>query len=391
MFHTANPKDILEGKITDVYFDRTLQILKKKGIDKKVKAEFIVKSLPGGWEWAVLAGIEECAGLLKRLNVNVRAMKEGTIFKPYQPVMEIEGMYTDFGVYETATLGLLCQASGIATKSARCKMLAGEKKVISFGARRMHPILAPMIERNAYIGGCDGVAVIKSAELIEEEPIGTMPHALIIILGSSLAATKAFDEVIEPHIKRVALVDTFEDEKFESIRAAEGMGGKLFAVRLDTPSSRRGDFYRIIEEVRWELDIRGFKNVKIFVSGGINEEDIVRLNPVVDAYGIGTSISNAPVIDFAMDIIEIEGKPLAKRGKWSGSKSVLRCNKCFKDKIIPYTTEKISCECGGYNEELLIPFIMDGKILYKMPKPRDIRKYVLSQCNNLRESKLGTT
>ncbi|MEW6409164.1 MAG: nicotinate phosphoribosyltransferase [Nitrospirota bacterium] len=391
MFHTANPKDILEGKITDVYFDRTLQILKKKGIDKKVKAEFIVKSLPGGWEWAVLAGIEECAGLLKRLNVNVRAMKEGTIFKPYQPVMEIEGMYTDFGVYETATLGLLCQASGIATKSARCKMLAGEKKIISFGARRMHPILAPMIERNAYIGGCDGVAVIKSAELIEEEPIGTMPHALIIILGSSLAATKAFDEVIEPHIKRVALVDTFEDEKFESIRAAEGMGGKLFAVRLDTPSSRRGDFYRIIEEVRWELDIRGFKDVKIFVSGGINEEDIVRLNPVVDAYGIGTSISNAPVIDFAMDIIEVEGKPLAKRGKWSGSKSVLRCNKCFKDKIIPYTTEKISCECGGYNEELLIPFIMDGKILYKMPKPRDIRKYVLSQCNNLRESKLGTT
>jgi len=55
----------------------------------------------------------------------------------------------------------------------------------------------------------------------------------------------------------------------------------------------------------------------------------LKLNPLVDAYGVGTSITNARVIDFAMDIIEIDGKPLAKRGKMSGSKSVLRCAKCF--------------------------------------------------------------
>ncbi len=379
MFQTATFDDIKAGKITDVYFERTMKILKVKGIDKRVKAEFIAKELPDNAEWAVFAGLEEVAELLKGMKVNVRAMEEGTVFRPLQPVMEIEGMYTDFGIYETAILGLICQASGIATRAARCKMAAGERKVISFGARRMHPVLAPMIERNAYIGGCDGVAVAKSAELIGEEPMGTMPHALILVMGDVEKAIKAFDEVIEPEVKRTALVDTLIDEKFEAVKAAEALGGKLYAVRLDTPASRRGNFYRLIEEVKWELDIRGFGDVKIYVSGGINEEKVKELNPVVDGYGIGTWISNSPVVDFAMDIMEIEGRPHAKRGKWSGSKSVIRCEACGDDRIVSYTTVREHCDCGGIQEDLLKPLVREGEIVRSLQKPKEIRKYVLNQ------------
>lgn len=379
MFQTATFDEIKAGKITDVYFERTMKILKAKGIDKRVKAEFIAKELPDNAEWAVFAGLEEVADLLKGMKVNVRAMEEGTIFRPLQPVMEIEGMYTDFGIYETALLGLICQASGIATRAARCKMAAGERKVISFGARRMHPVLAPMIERNAYIGGCDGVAVIKSAELIGEEPMGTMPHALILVMGDVEKAIKAFDEVIEPDVKRTALVDTLIDEKFEAVKAAEALGGKLYAVRLDTPASRRGNFYRLIEEVKWELDIRGFGDVKIYVSGGINEEKVKELNPVVDGYGIGTWISNSPVVDFAMDIMEIEGRPHAKRGKWSGSKSVIRCGTCGDERIVPFTTVREHCDCGGIQEDLLKPLVAEGEIIRSLWKPKEIRKYVLDQ------------
>lgn len=383
MFHTADPEDIIEGKITDIYFERTLKILKAKGINKTVKAEFFAKTLPDEWPWAVLAGMEEAAYLLKSLPVKVRAMKEGTIFYPYEPVMEIEGRYQDFCVYETAILGLICQASGVATKAARFKRLAGDRLVVSFGARRMHPVLAPMIERNAYIGGCDGVAVVKSGELIGEDAMGTMPHALIICMGSTVEAIKAFDEIMAPEIKRVALIDTFLDEKFECLNVAEAMGNKLYAVRFDTPSSRRGNFFRILEEARWELDLRGFKDVKFFVSGGIKEDDLPAINPLVDGYGIGTSISNAPVVDFAMDIMEVEGIPLAKRGKWSGTKSILRCQGCFKDKIVPYTEEKGICECGGRYEELLLPFMDSGKILPELPKPKEIRDYVIKQVEGI--------
>lgn len=383
MFHTADPKDIIDGKITDVYFERTLKILKAKKINPVVKAEFIAKSLPDGWKWAVLAGMEEVSHLLKTLPVRVRALKEGTVFYPYEPVMEIEGMYQDFCVFETALLGLICQASGIATKAARFKKLAGERPVISFGARRMHPVLAPMIERNAYVGGCDGVAVVKSGEIIGEDPMGTMPHALIICMGSTVEAIRAYDEVLEPGFKRVALIDTFLDEKFEALNVAEAMGKKLYAIRLDTPSSRRGSFYRILEEVRWELDLRGHKDVKLFVSGGIREEDVPVLNQFVDAYGIGTSISSAPVVDFSMDIIEVSGTPLAKRGKCSGSKRVLRCRKCSASLIVPNDKRKIRCRCGGKGDDILVPFMENGRVIYKLLPAKKIRSFVLEQTGQL--------
>jgi nicotinate phosphoribosyltransferase len=386
MFFTADPKDIKDGKMTDIYFVRTMEVLKAKRIDKWVKAEFIAKRFPEDYGWGVLAGIEEAAELLKDLKVNVRAMKEGTIFRAFEPVMEIEGMYSDFGLYETSLLGLLCQASGVATKAARCKKAAGDRRVISFGARRIHPVIAPMVERNAFIGGCDGVSVVKSAELIGEEPSGTMPHALILMIGDTVEATKAFDEVIHPKVRRVSLIDTFNDEKIEAIRVAEALGKKLFGIRLDTPSSRRGDFQKIIEEIRWELNLRGFGHVKIFVSGGLDEKRILSLNPLVDAYGVGTSITNARVIDFAMDIVEIDGKPLAKRGKMSGAKSVLRCPKCLQDRTIPFKRNRSHllqgsnrCPCGGRFKELLLPFIQKRKILWDLPTPQAIREYVLQQ------------
>lgn len=385
LFHTADPEDVKAGRITDVYFDRTMQVLKAKGIDKRVRAEFIAKKLPKDWQWAVLAGLEEALNLMDGLKVNVRAMPEGSIFYPYQPVLEIEGSYTGFGIYETALLGLICQASGIATQAARFKKLAGDRQVISFGARRMHPVLAPMIERNAYIGGCDGVSVIKSAELIEARPMGTMPHALILVMGDTVEATKAFDDIIDEGVRRTSLIDTFNDEKFEAVRVAEAMGPALYAVRLDTPASRRGDFYRILEEVRWELDLRGYKGVKLFVSGGIDEDDVVRLNPLVDAYGIGTAISNAPVVDFAMDIIEVEGRPFAKRGKWSGSKGVMRCAKCAADEgvIVPRGSSAPPCACGGERADLLQLHIEDGRLLRELPKPMAIRKKILSETTNI--------
>ena len=37
MFHISDPKDIKSGRTTDVYFARTVGILKKKGIDKWVR------------------------------------------------------------------------------------------------------------------------------------------------------------------------------------------------------------------------------------------------------------------------------------------------------------------------------------------------------------------
>src|SRR5438046_375947 len=378
-FHTASDADIKRGEVSDVYFARTVQILKHRNDRKRVKAEVYLKSLPEDWPWGILAGIEEVAALLEGQPVDVWAMDEGTIFEPYQPILRIEGTYVEWARYGTARLGLICQASGIATKAARCKKAAGERQVISFGARRMHPSLAPMIERNAFIGGCDGVAVTKSAELIDADPTGTIPHSLVLMVGDTVEALRAFHDVVDTKVRRVALIDTLQDEKFEAIRVAEALGKDLYAVRLDTPSSRRGDFYRIIEEVRWGLDIRGFEHVKILASGGIDEYEILKLNPLVDGYGVGTSIANAPVLSFALDIMEIEGRPMAKRGKRSGSKQVWRLPGMVTNVVLSAAKAAPVAADGRPAEALLKPLVVGGKIVRDLPPPRTLREYVLEQ------------
>lgn len=383
MFHTAREDDIKAGQITDVYFLRTLEILNRKKIDAAAVAEVTIKAFLDSQTWGILAGIEEVANLLEGLPVDVDTFPEGSSFRVGEPIFSIAGMYREWGHFETAILGLLCQASGIATKAARCKKAAEGRPVISFGARRMHPALAPMIERNAFIGGCDGVAVVKSAELIKEEPVGTMPHSLILILGDTVEAAKAFDAVIDPRVKRVVLIDTFSDEKFEALRVAEALGDHLFAVRLDTPSSRRGNMLEILKEVRWELDYRGFPQVKLFISGGLDEAEIRRLNPMADAYGVGTTISNAAVMNFALDLVEIDGRPIAKRGKRSGRKAVYRCLGCRHRWVLPADTPPPSCSCGGSLESLLIPLLRKGRIVQDLPSTQQIRSHVLEELAHL--------
>ena len=379
MFFIANEEEIKKGLTTDIYFVRTEEILKKENCNKDVIAEFTTRSRK--YPWNVFVGLEEVVELLKGTPVDLWAMKEGTVFPSFDkngipiPVMVIKGIYRKFAIYETPVLGFVCESSGIATKSARIKKVAGDKTVLSFGIRRMHPAIAPMIDRSAYIGGCDGVSSIVGANTIGKPPSGTIPHALIINLGSSVNAIKAFDKYIDPAVPRIALVDTYADEKLEAVQVAEALKDKLYAVRLDTPASRRGSFPDIIREVKWELKIRGFGHVKVIVSGGLDEYTIPELiDAGADGFGVGTSVSNADTIDFAMDIVEMEGKPVAKRGKLGGRKKVFRETKDGK-----YTYTVVPFNESAPGEELLTPILKNGELVYDLPKVDDIRSYVLEQ------------
>src|SRR5436853_1006107 len=297
-FHIATEEEIKKAETSDVYFDRTKEILEKEGLSGiHVTAEITTGSLPKNWEYGILAGVEEAAHLLEGLNIRVRSFPEGTLFRPVdssgvrEPVMVIEGRYLDFCLYETPLLGLLCQAPGIATIASRGPRAAGTKPVFSFGIRRAHPALAPMIDRACYIGGFDAVSSMLGAKLLSKNPTGTMPHSLIIAIGDQVRAWKSFDKYMPKDVPRIALVDTYYDEKTESIMAAEALGKDLYGVRLDTPGSRRGDFGEIIREVRWELDARGFDKVKIFVSGGLDEHSVGRYARAgADGFGVGSSV-----------------------------------------------------------------------------------------------------
>jgi len=378
IFNLATAEEIKNGEVTDVYFERTQKILEEYNIDKEVRMEIRTKNVPGKGP-GVLTGLDEVIQLLEGTGNSVWTIPEGSVFLPYEPVMMIEGGYRDFSPLETPLLGLLCQASGISTKARLVTEAAGDNPVFHFGSRRMHPSIAPMIGRSAYIGGCSGVAVTKTARQLGLDPVGTIPHALILILEDSTTATGMFEKLFGEEVNTVALVDTFGDEKFEALENADLIEG-LNAVRLDTPSSRRGNMLEIAREVRWELDLHGFPDVEIFISGGLDEESIPDLNEVADAYGVGTSISNAPVVDFSLDIVEIEGEPVSKRGKKSGSKQLYTCSSCDSRLVRSFGERQIECpRCGGKATPNMEKVIENGEVLKGESTAKEIRDHSISQ------------
>lgn len=376
MFYTATEDEIKSGKTTDFYFINTKKILEEKNISKKVVAEITVSNLPNDYPWGIFSGLYEALTLLEGRNINVMGLDEGSLFYAMEPVLTIEGDYKDFCEIETALLGLICQSSGISTKSARLKKIAGEKPIFSFGVRRMHPTISPMIDRAAYLGGMDGFSCVGAEKLIGAKSSGTMPHALSIIIGKSKETFLIFDEVIDPDVPRIMLTDTFCDEKIEALIAADAIKN-LTGVRLDTPGSRRGNMSKIIQEVRWELDIRGHNDVKIFVSGGLDEDSLSSFKDA-DAFGVGTSVSNSKTIDFALDIVEVEGKPFAKRGKFGGKKNVFRCPKCMSGKIV-YKKASEKCSCGEIMKPIQKNLMKNGKILIDFKDAGYLRANVLNQ------------
>ncbi|MCX6650997.1 MAG: nicotinate phosphoribosyltransferase [Methanomassiliicoccales archaeon] len=385
-FFSADHEDIRKGLTTDVYFQRTEAILKAKGLlDLDTRSEFTVAALPDAWPWAVLCGTEEMIRILEGKKVDLFALPEGTIFTSRTkkgiklPVASIDGPYGQYCSLETPALGFICFATGVATMSARCKMAAEGLPVLSFGVRRMHPAMAPVIDRSSFIGGCDGVSSLKGAELVGHPASGTMPHALVIMMGDQREAFKAYGEIMDPSVPRVALTDTFWDEKAEALIAAEEMPG-LQAVRLDTPGSRRGSMADIVREVRWELDLRGHSDVGVFVSGGLDEVKVKELvGAGASGFGVGTAISNAPTVDFAMDIVEKDGRPIAKRGKFAGRKYVFRCPDCLEFEVSLDKEAPPTCSCGKEMKWAEIQVLKKGKRIVPEESADSIRNKVLRQ------------
>jgi nicotinate phosphoribosyltransferase len=370
-----------------------MEILKaRKKLKERALAEFTVSALPRDWPWGVFCGVEELVRLFEGRDVNLRGLPEGTVFRPRTgagvrvPVLTIEGPYSEYCLFETPALGFICHSSGVATMAARVKKGAGDRIVIAFGIRRMHPSISPMLDRSSYIGGCDAVSSLKGAELIGAEPSGTMPHALIIMFGDQAEAFKAFDQIVDPSVARVALVDTYSDEKTESLIAAEAIPD-LYGVRLDTPASRRGSMSELIREVKWELALRGYGGVKVFVSGGLDDVSVPALAEAgADGFGVGTSISNAPTIDFALDIVEKDGRPVAKRGKYGGSKRVFRCPECLEFEVTVEGADTPDCpRCGDEMERAEVELLKGGKRVHEEESPKRIRERAMKQLAKLKE------
>ncbi len=310
---------ILSGETADVYLTRTIDILRKEALNPVATMEVFANQA------GILCGIEEVKALLARVlpedDREVWTLAEGETMDAKEVALRITAPYQSYGLYETAIDGMLGPCSGWATAAKECVEAAKGIPIISFGARHVHPSVAGVMEYSAIVGGCVSCASIAGAKLAGTEPAGSMPHTMILIMGDTVKATLAFDKYMPAKVPRISLVDTFKDEVEESLRVAQALGDKLDSVRLDTPRERGWVTPELIKELRVRLDLAGSNKVDILVSGGVNLERIAYLvdnGAPVDAFGVGSYISGAKPIDFTADLHEVEGKPIAKRGRIPG-------------------------------------------------------------------------
>jgi len=317
--YIADLLDYCTGPACDVYFQRAADTLAGAGLDPVVTMEYF------GDRAGVLCGMNDALDLVRRSLAGegeVWALEDGAAMAAREVVMRVRAPYSRFGRLETAVLGILASCSGWATAAREIVEAAGGRRVISFGARHVHPLVGPIMEHAAIVGGCAGCATpLGAARAGLPAASGTMPHAMILIFGDTVRAGLAFDEHMPDDVLRIVLVDTFKDEAEESLRVAEAMGERLRGVRLDTPWERGRVTVELVKEVRARLDLAGHRHVGIFVSGGLDAERVRQFQAAgapVDSYGVGMAISAAPPIGFTADIKEVDGEARTKRGRLPG-------------------------------------------------------------------------
>ncbi len=310
---------ILVGDTADVYLQRTLTILRNESINPTVTMEFFPQRS------GVYCGIREVRSLLTKVlpesGSEVWSLQEGETIQAGEVVLRIKAPYSSFGLYETTICGVLASSTGWATAASECVEAAEGIPVVASAARHVHPNVAANIDYASVVGGCVSCSTVMGARLAGITPSGNMPHALPLIMGDAVKAIQSFDRHMPQEVPRIALVDTFNDEAQESLEVAQALRERLRGVRLDTPPERGGVTSDLAKEVRARLDLAGFRHVEIFVSGGFTRERIrefVEAGAPVNGFAVGSYISSTPPNDFTADIHEIDGRPIAKRGRTPG-------------------------------------------------------------------------
>lgn len=272
--------------------------------------------------------------------LEILTLKDGESISPWESVMHIKGKITSFAHLETIYLGILARRTKVATNVRRVVQAAAGVPVLYFPARFDHWEVQGGDGYAAYIGGASGVSTLAQGEWWGAKASGTVPHAMIAALGGdTVKAAEVFGESY-PETNLVALVDFDNDCVNTSLECARTLGEKLWGVRLDTSERMvdksvfelMGNFKptgvipELVLRTREKLDSEGFNNVKIIVSGGFTPEKIREFadkKVPVDAYGIGSYLLQGKN-DFTADVVMVNGKPCAKKGRSYNPNSRLR-------------------------------------------------------------------
>ena len=351
---TAMLTDLYQLSMVDAYY--------QLGMRERAVFEFYVRRLPDARNFLVAAGLEQVLDYLEalrfdaadldwlgstqhlspmalqelanfRFSGDVYAMREGTVFFASEPVLRIEAPLPEAQLVESRIVNLLHYQIMVASKAARCRLAAGEKQLVDFGMRRAHGAEAACLAaRASYLAGFDATATVAAAQGYGIPAVGTMAHSFVQAHELELDAFRNFVRCRPQN--PTLLIDTYDIARgarhvVELIHELKGQGIAVQGVRIDS-----GDLALEALRVRAMLDSEGCREVRILVSGGIDERSITALRQArapIDVFCVGTHLSvsdDAPALDCVYKLHQYAGRPCRKRSiakeTWPGPRQVHR-------------------------------------------------------------------
>ena len=401
--------------------------------DSFITANYYVRKIPQG-EYLVAAGLEQVIHYIQNLSFtedtlkwllqqgelsedyieslrdfhfegSVYAVPEGTIVFPNEPIINVTGRSRDVQLFETYLLSVMNFQTLIATKASRIVRAARGKPVFDFGARRAHGRDAGILAaRASFIGGASGTSLVIAGRYFDIPYVGTMAHKFIMDRPSEIDAFRDYTDVF-PH-NSTLLIDTYDT--IQGARKAcivakemEGRGLRLTAVRLDS-----GDLLLLSEQVRSILDDAGLEYVQIIASHDLDEYEIDKLlenNAPIDSFGVGTRLATGAnfnsltgeggpsALGGVYKSVEHDGNPVGKqtvdepaKATIPGRKQVYR----FIDTDGFYCKDCVTRwgESIPDGNPILIPVVIEGKLVYNFPNQIDIQEGTKTELTKLRNT-----
>lgn len=342
MFKWKNKKNDNKKYVANYFFIAEKLISKYKP-DSIVTMQFFQRK-----ENAILCGINEALDFLKKntdtKKYKIKYLPEGSKIKSLEPVLELEGHYKDFGIFEGVIDGILARSTSIATNAWECIQAAKGKEIIYMGDRADHYINQEIDGHAVEVAGLKKHSTMAGSRMNEDVIFGSIPHVLIQQFdGNLVEAMKAYKETFPDEKELIALVDFSNDVIKDSLSVLKVFKEKLYGVRVDTSKNmidhmfdndeNRSKYNGVnpeqIKRLRKALDENNGKHVKIIVSSGFNPEKISlfeKENTPVDVYGVGDFILKIN-IGFTCDAVKNNGKEIAKEGrKYSYNSKLLSFN-----------------------------------------------------------------
>lgn len=338
--------DLYELTMGAVYFAEDL--------DTPASFELFVRGMPRGRNFMVAAGLEQVLDYLEDLQLephhieylhslkmfdpafvdhlaglrftgDVWAMPEGTIFFPDEPVIRITAPRIQAQLVETFLLTTINFQSMIASKAARILIATDGRPFVDFSPRRDHGLdAANSAARASYIAGAAGTSNVVAGMRYGMPVSGTMAHSFVMSYEDELDAFCAYLRVFPDH--PTLLIDTYDIQQgalnaIEAHRRMSEHGARVGSVRIDSGSV--GDEARSVRKL---LDQAGLEEVKIFVSGDLDEytiDELLRSGAPADAFGVGTRLGVSADAPYLPGVYKLVDDRLGPRLKTSVGKETL--------------------------------------------------------------------